>query len=56
VTVWIDAQLSPSLATWISEELAIEAVALCSLGLWDPRDQEIFVALLAERRSLFPDW
>jgi predicted nuclease of predicted toxin-antitoxin system len=41
--LWIDAQLSPALAKWISENFAtIEAVAVRDLGLRDAEDQVIF--------------
>jgi predicted nuclease of predicted toxin-antitoxin system len=42
--LWIDAQLSPAIATWISRTLAIPAVALRDLGLRDATDREIFLA------------
>jgi predicted nuclease of predicted toxin-antitoxin system len=41
--LWIDAQLSPLLATWITENFAtIEAIAVRDLGLRDAEDQVIF--------------
>ncbi len=40
--VWIDAQLSPALADWMTAELGIEAHALRDLGLRDAADREIF--------------
>jgi predicted nuclease of predicted toxin-antitoxin system len=41
--LWIDAQLSPLLANWITENFAtIEAVAVRDLGLRDAEDQVIF--------------
>ena len=41
--LWIDAQLSPALAQWISENFAtIEAVAVRDLGLRDAEDSVIF--------------
>ena len=42
--VWIDAQLSPSLAQWITERFGIEAVAVQQLGLRDAKDRAIFEA------------
>jgi predicted nuclease of predicted toxin-antitoxin system len=42
MTIWVDAQLSPALATWIREHAKVEAVALKELGLRDARDPEIF--------------
>jgi predicted nuclease of predicted toxin-antitoxin system len=41
--LWIDAQLSPLLATWITDNFAtIEAIAVRDLGLRDAEDQVIF--------------
>ena len=41
--LWIDAQLSPALAKWISENFAnIEATAVRDLGLRDAEDPVIF--------------
>ena len=41
--LWVDAQLSPALAKWISENFAnIEATAVRDLGLRDAEDQVIF--------------
>jgi len=41
--LWIDAQLSPALAKWISENFAnIEATAARDLGLRDAEDPVIF--------------
>jgi predicted nuclease of predicted toxin-antitoxin system len=42
--IWIDAQLSPALAIWITETLGISAMALRDLGLRDATDHEIFMA------------
>lgn len=42
--LWVDAQLSPSLAEWITGEFQIEATALSSIGLRDAGDFEIFTA------------
>lgn len=41
--IWIDAQLSPAIATWITEEFGVEAKALRDLGLRDATDTEIFL-------------
>lgn len=40
--LWIDAQLSPTLAAWMAAEFEIEAIALRELGLRDSVDSEIF--------------
>ena len=41
---WIDAELPPALADWLSKEFDITAVALRDIGLRDAQDLEIFVA------------
>ena len=42
--LWLDAQLSPRLAAWMSTLFAIEVYAVRELGLRDAKDQEIFLA------------
>lgn len=42
MTIWIDAHLSPAIASWITTEFGIEATALRELGLRDAEDFEIF--------------
>jgi predicted nuclease of predicted toxin-antitoxin system len=43
MTVWLDAQLTPALARWISEQpWGVDAVAVRELGLRDASDPEIF--------------
>jgi predicted nuclease of predicted toxin-antitoxin system len=42
--IWLDAQLSPAIASWISLEFSISAIALRDLGLRDAPDQEIFAS------------
>ena len=44
MTIWIDAQFSPAIATWISENFPVNAVALRDIGLRDAEDEEIFTA------------
>jgi predicted nuclease of predicted toxin-antitoxin system len=44
VIVWIDAQLSPALARWITETFGLQAYAVRDLGLRDAKDTEIFQA------------
>ena len=44
MTIWIDAQLSPAIATWIRQKFSIDAVALRDIGLRDAADEEIFMA------------
>ncbi|QIN77880.1 hypothetical protein GBA65_04385 [Rubrobacter marinus] len=41
--VWIDAQLSPYLARWLSSEFGVEAKPVRELGLRDAKDREIFL-------------
>lgn len=45
--LWIDAQLSPGIAGWITSTFGIEAAALRELGLRDATDLEIFAAARA---------
>lgn len=42
MTIWVDAQLSPSIAEWLAKEFSIEARALRDIGLRDAEDEEIF--------------
>ena len=44
MTLWLDAQLPPQLASWIQQTLAINAIALRDLGLRDATDSAIFDA------------
>jgi predicted nuclease of predicted toxin-antitoxin system len=44
VTIWIDAQLSPALAPWISQTFSVGAVPLRDIGLRDATDRQIFLA------------
>ena len=39
--VWVDAQLSPRIAQWLSERFAIEAIPVRDLGLREASDQRI---------------
>ncbi len=45
--IWVNAQLSPAIATWIANTFRIEAVALRDLELRDAEDVEIFEAAKA---------
>ena len=40
--IWIDAQLSPALAPWITNQFGVEAQAVRDLGLRDAADNQIF--------------
>ncbi|BAY23260.1 hypothetical protein NIES2100_30240 [Calothrix sp. NIES-2100] len=42
MTIWVDAHLSPAIATWITNTLGVTAVALRDIGLRDAEDLEIF--------------
>ncbi|MBD2410954.1 hypothetical protein FACHB389_00620 [Nostoc calcicola FACHB-389] len=42
--IWIDAQLPPTLASWVTNSFAIEALSLRDIGLRDAKDIEIFEA------------
>ncbi len=42
--IWVDAQLSPRTARWITANFPIEAVALRDIGLRDAEDKRIFDA------------
>ena len=44
MTIWIDAQLSPSVADWITERFGIPAKAVRDLGLREAKDFSIFQA------------
>ena len=44
MTIWIDAQLPPAIATWINQNFPVDAVALRDIGLRDAEDEEIFAA------------
>jgi predicted nuclease of predicted toxin-antitoxin system len=46
--IWIDAQLPPTLANWISATFELESSALRDLSLRDAQDIEIFEAARAE--------
>jgi predicted nuclease of predicted toxin-antitoxin system len=42
VILWIDAQLSPHLAPWLTEHFDVEAYSAKWVGLRDAKDQELF--------------
>ena len=42
VTLWVDAQLSPSLAGWLRRTFGVDAEAVRDLGLRDAEDPDIF--------------
>ncbi len=48
MTIWVDAHLSPAIATWITTTFSITALALRDVGLRDAEDAEIFEAAKAQ--------
>jgi predicted nuclease of predicted toxin-antitoxin system len=46
--LWIDAQLSPAIASWLTLTFAVTAIPLRDLGLRDATDREIFMAARRE--------
>lgn len=48
MTIWVDAHLSPAIASWITSTIGITALALRDVGLRDAEDLEIFEAAKAE--------
>lgn len=47
--IWVDAQMSPAIADWLSSEFPVDAVAIRDLGLRDAEDKDIFQAARSER-------
>lgn len=47
--IWIDAQLPPTLASWLTLTFGLEAAALRDLALRDAQDIEIFEAAKVDR-------
>jgi len=48
VTIWLDAQLSPSLAIWITLRFGVVSMPVRDLNLREAQDEEIFRAAAAE--------
>ncbi len=46
--LWVDAQLSPHLAPWLTEHFDVEAFSVRWLGLRDAKDREIFTRARGE--------
>lgn len=44
MNIWLDAQLSPAMAIWISTRFKVITTALRDLGLHDSTDREVFFA------------
>lgn len=53
--IWLDAHLSPRVASWIRETLGHDAVALRDLGLRDAEDEEIFLRAKQAKDKDFVD-
>lgn len=49
---WIDAQLAPNLAGWITSTFGVPAKALRDLGLRDAKDRAIFMAARAANATV----
>jgi predicted nuclease of predicted toxin-antitoxin system len=47
VIFWVDAQLSPQLAPWLTTQFAVQAWSLGHLGMQRAKDREIFFAARA---------
>ncbi|PZV04841.1 MAG: hypothetical protein DCF32_11800 [Leptolyngbya sp.] len=47
--IWVDAQLPPTLASWLSATYGLDAYALRDLSLRDAQDVEIFAAARIEK-------
>lgn len=41
--IWIDAQMSPAIANWITVNLSVTALAVRDVGLREAEDAEIFL-------------
>lgn len=44
MTIWLDAQLSPGVARWLTETFGVTALAVRDVGMRDTGDEEIFLA------------
>jgi predicted nuclease of predicted toxin-antitoxin system len=48
MVIWVDAQLSPAIAAWLTGNFALTAHALRDLGLRDATDRTIFLTAGSE--------
>ena len=46
--IWLDAQLSPDIAAWITKEFGTATIAIRELGLREATDRELFEAARQE--------
>ena len=44
MTIWVDAQLSPAIATWLTSTFGVPSIAVRDLGLRESADRVIFLA------------
>jgi predicted nuclease of predicted toxin-antitoxin system len=44
MTLWLDAQLSPRIARWVSETFGFPAAPVRDMDLWEAEDERIFFA------------
>jgi predicted nuclease of predicted toxin-antitoxin system len=44
VIIWVDAQLSPAIATWLTSTFGVQSIAVRDLGLREAADRAIFLA------------
>lgn len=42
--IWVDAQLSPAIAAWLTENFALNAFAVRDIGLREAADRAIFLS------------
>lgn len=42
--IWVDAQLSPAIATWLTGTFVVQSIAVRDLGLREAADRAIFLA------------
>lgn len=42
--IWVNAQLPPAIASWLTQTFDVEAIAVRDLGLREATDKEIFAA------------
>nr|WP_204138054.1 DUF5615 family PIN-like protein [Halomicronema sp. CCY15110] len=47
--IWVDAQLLPAIAAWITDDFEVTAIALRDLGLRDTEYPEIFATAKAQK-------
>jgi predicted nuclease of predicted toxin-antitoxin system len=48
VIIWVDAQLSPAIATWLTSTFGVQSIAVRDLGLREAADRAIFLAARRE--------